>query len=341
MQFQPMETFARSAGAAARSAIYNPRPGRARRHEQFEKLAAVQPQAVYHAAAIVGLLTRAGAAVGLADGSRLTLLTLVELVHSDRWRAGEPTLWSSNGTIAEARGVEVRTIQRHLSDLEAQGWLVRRYTRSHHRAGQGCIDLSPLTHRLGELREAVAEAQAARDLRRSEDRETVRDGDKSGGDDRDGTRYTDLHPQNLSFKRVVSPREGVAGSVAASSVLPVSGSTEKALTPPPETLEQAKSLIRSALAAADADPDGYLTHYPTENEGELATACAALAKRRGVAASWIDQAYPRHGRLGVAARLVAAITLPGAKSIPGLARWMLSTDHRVDPWASIYARLRS
>jgi DNA-binding MarR family transcriptional regulator len=312
-----------------------------RRHEQFEQLAAIEPQAVYHAAAIVGLLTRAGAAVGLADGSRLTLLTLVELVHSDRWRAGEPTLWTSNATIAEARGVEVRTIQRHLSDLEARGWLVRRYTRSHHRAGQGCIDLSPLTHRLAELREAVAEAEAARKLRRSEDRETARAGDKSGGDDSSVILYTELHPQNLSIRKVAALQEGVAGSVAASSVPPVSGSTEKTLTPAPETLEQAKSLIKSALAAAEADPDGYLQHYPTDNEGELATAVAALAKRRGVAASWIDAAYPRHGRLGVAARLVAALTLPGAKSIPGLARWMLSTDHRVDPWASIYARARS
>lgn len=341
MEFQRMENCGRRAGEAARSAIYNPRPGRARRHEQFEQLAAVQPQAVHHSAAIVGLLTRAGAAVGLADGSRLTLLTLVELVHSDRWRAGEPTLWTSNATIAEARGVEVRTIQRHLSDLEARGWLVRRYTRSHHRAGQGCIDLSPLTHRLGELREAVAEAQAARELRRSEDRETARAEDKSGRDDRIVTLNTDLQAPNLSLERVVSHRDGVAGSVTDKSSAPVPGSTEKALTPPPETLEQAKSLIKSALAAAEADPDGYLTHYPTETEGELATAVAALAKRRGVAASWIDQAYPRHGRLGVAARLVAAITLPGAKSIPGLARWMLGTDHRVDPWASIYARARS
>jgi hypothetical protein len=146
---------------------------------------------------------------------------------------------------------------------------------------------------------------------------------------------------SLSLERVVSHRDGVAGSVTDKSSAPVSGSTKKALTPPPETLEQAKSLIKSALAAAEADPDGYLQHYPTDNEGELATACAALAKRRGVAASWIDAAYPRHGRLGVAARLVAAITLPGAKSIPGLARWMLSTDHRVDPWASLYARARS
>ncbi len=341
MEFQRMENCGRRAGEAARSAIYHPRPGRVRRHEQFEQLAAIEPQAVHHAAAIVGLLTRAGAAVGLADGSRLTLLTLVELVHTDRWRAGEPTLWTSNATIAEARGVEIRTVQRHLSDLEAQGWLVRRYTRSHHRAGQGCIDLSPLTHRLGDLREAVAEAQAARDLRRAEDRETASEWDKSGGDDTRDTPYTELHPQNLSIERVVRHRDGVAGSVGEKSSAPVSGSTERALTPAPATLQEAKSLIKSALAAAEADPDGYLTHYPTETEGELATAVAALAKRRGVAASWIDAAYPRHGRLGVAARLVAAITLPGAKSIPGLARWMLGTDHRVDPWASIYARARS
>jgi hypothetical protein len=341
MSFQEALSHIRSSAEAGRAAFINSRPGRVRRHEQFETLAAIEPQPVHHAAAIVGLLTRAGGAVGLSDGSRLTLLTLVELVHTDRWRVGEPTLWTSNGTIAESRGVEIRTVQRHLSDLEAQGWLVRRYTRSHHRAGQGCIDLSPLTHRLGELREAVAEAQAARELRRSEDRETAREGDKSGGDDTRDTLYTELHPQNLSKRKVAALQDGVPGSVADRSAVPVSGSTEKAITPAPEKFEQAKSLIKSALAAAGADPDGYLDLYPTENEGELATAVAALAKRRGVAASWIDQAYPRHGRLGVAARLVAATTLPGAKSIPGLARWMLGTDHRVDPWASIYARARS
>jgi hypothetical protein len=341
MQFQETQTYGRSAGDAARSTILNARPGRVRRHEHFEALAAIEPQPVHHAAAIVGLLTRAGAAVGLADGSRLTLLTLVELVHTDKWRAGEPTLWTSNATIAEARGVEIRTVQRHLSDLEAQGWLIRRYTRSHHRAGAGCIDLSPLTHRLGELRDGIAEAQAARQLRRSEDRETSRSGDRSWGDDKIVTLNTELHPQTLSIRKVVGPQEGVAGSVADKASAPVSGSTERALTPAPEKFEQAKSLMKSALAAAEADPDGYLDHYPTENDAELATAVAALAKRRGVAASWIDQAYPRHGRLGVSARLVAAITLPGAKSVPGLARWMLGTDHRVDPWASIYARVRS
>lgn len=341
MQFQETNSYSRNAGDAARSAILNARPGRARRHEQFEALAAIEPQPVHHAAAIVGLLTRAGGAVGLSDGSRLTLLTLVELVHTDKWRAGEPTLWPSNSTIAEARGVEVRTIQRHLSDLEAQGWLIRRYTRSHHRAGQGCIDLSPLTHRLGELRDAIAEAQAARQLRRSEDRETLRSGDRSWGDDRNVTLSTELHARNLSQERVVGPQEGVAGSDRANSTSSVPGSTERALTPAPDKLESAVSLLRSALTAAEADPDGYLTHYPTSTEGEVAAAVAALAKRRGVAASWIDQAYPRHGRLGVAARLVAAITLPGAKSVPGLARWMLGTDHRVDPWASIYARVRS
>ena len=341
MQFQETLNYGRNAGDAARSVLLNARPGRARRHDQFDTLAAIESQPVHHAAAIVGLLTRAGSAVGLADGSRLTLLTLVELVHTDRWRAGEPTLWTSNGTSAEARGVEVRTVQRHLSDLEAQGWLVRRYTRSHHRAGQGCIDMSPLTHRLGELREAVAEAQAARDLRRSEDRETAREGDKSGGGDSRDTLYTELQSQNLSIERVVSPQERVAGSGADNSSSSVSGSTDRPLTPAPDRLENAVSLLRSALAAAEADPDGYLTHYPMSTEGEVAAAVSALARRRGVAASWIDQAYPRHGRLGVAARLVAAITLPGAKSVPGLARWMLGTDHRVDPWASIYARVRS
>jgi hypothetical protein len=341
MSFQEALSHIHSSAQAGRAAFIHSRPGRARRPENFESLAAIEPQPVHHAAAIVGLLTRAGGAVGLSDGSRLTLLTLVELVHTDKWRAGEPTLWPSNGLIAEARGVDVRTIQRHLSDLEGQGWLIRRYTRSHHRAGQGCIDLSPLTHRLGELRDAIAEAQAARQLRRSEDRESVRSGDKSWRDDKIVTLNTELHSQNLSMRRVAALQEEVAGSVADHSAPPVSGSTERALTPAPEKFEQAKSLIKSALTAAAADPDGYLDHYPTENESELATAIAALAKRRGVAASWIDQAYPRHGRLGVAARLAAAITLPGAKSIPGLARWMLGTDHRVDPWASLYARARS
>ena len=342
MSFQEALSHIRSSAQAGRAAFIHSRPGRARRPENFAALAAVEPQPVHHAAAIVGLLTRAGAAVGLADGSRLTLLTLVELVHTDKWRAGEPTLRASNSTIAEARGVEIRTIQRHLADLEAQGWLVRRYTRAHHRAGTGCIDLSPLTHRLGELRDAIAEAQAARVLRRSEDQETFRSGDKTWGDDSDVALSTELHSQNLSKRRVVSLQEEVAGSVADHSATPVSGSPQKkGLTPAPEKFDQAKSLMKSALAAAGADPDGYLDHYPTENEAELATAVSALAKRRGVAASWIDQAYPRHGRLGVAARLVAAITLPGAKSVPGLARWMLGTDHRVDPWASIYARARS
>ncbi len=343
MQFQEAENHARpwpGHGRGQGKALL--RRGRVHRHEGFDASIAETAQIVHHAAAITGLLARAGSAVGLTDGVRLTLITLVEMIHSDRWRAGAPALWSSNATIATARGIEVRTVQRHLSALEASGWLIRRYTKTHHRAGEGCIDLAPLTYRLADLREAILEADTARRERRQEDEETFSLEIKTWGDDKSVTLNTEIQNQNLSSKRrVPAQTREVATSVTAEIETAVSGSNEKALTPAPVMFNQALSLMKSALAAAGADPDGYLEHYPTENEGELATAVAALAKRKGVAASWIDQAYPRHGRLGVAARLVAAITLPGAKSIPGLARWMLGTDHRVDPWASIYARARS
>jgi hypothetical protein len=339
MQFQEAITHILGSAKPGKAQM-DYRPGRAlRRHPNFHELAEAEPQAVHHAAEILGTLLRAGSAIGLTDGARLTLLTLVEHVHSERWRARDPKLWTSNRTLADCRGVEIRTIQRQLSELEDQGWIVRRYTRTHHRAGAGCIDLSPLSCRMTELREAVDEAAAARLLRKSEDRETARTGDRTGAHVASDTLNTEIQPQNLSQREVHALREGVAGSVTAQPESPVSGSAKK--TPAPQKFDHARSLIRTAITAAAADPDGYLTAYPTENEGELATALAALAKRRGVAAAWIDQAYIRHGRLGVAARLAAALTLPGAKSFPGLARWMLGDDYRVDPWASLYARARS
>jgi hypothetical protein len=344
MEFQETETYARCnpPGMAIGQGKALSRRGRVHRHDGFDASIGEAAQIVHHAAAITGLLARAGSAVGLTDGVRLTLITLVEMVHSERWRAGSPALWSSNATIATARGIEVRTVQRHLSALEASGWLIRRYTKTHHRAGEGCIDLAPLTYRLAELREAILEADMARRERRMEDEETSSFGARPWGDDKSVTLNTDIQSQNLSSerRRVPAQEREVATSVTAEVETVVSGEA-KAVTPAPVRFELALSLMKSALAAAAADPDGYLDLYPTSDESELATAVAALAKRRGVAASWIDQAYPRHGRLGVAARLVAALTLPGAKSVPGLARWMLGTDHRVDPWASIYARARS
>jgi hypothetical protein len=335
MQSQEQQNYTQKMGP-----FHIDRRGRAKRPANYEDLASIEAQAVHHAAEITGLLARAGAAIGLYDGARLTLVTLVELTHTQLWRDEKPILWASNPMIAEARGIDVRSVQRHLAHLEAEGWLIRRYTQQHQRAGKGGIDLAPLTHRLHELRSAIAEAQEARLARRYEDIETASIEKKPSRDDTDGALNT-VTKIRISLKRVPASRKEVAPDVVDNSGSTSSGPEPRTITPPPPRHEQAVSLIRSALAAAEADPDQYLYLYETGTEGELATAVAALAKRKGVAASWIDAAYPRYGRLGVAARLTAAMTLPGAKSVPGLARWMLSTTNSVDPWASIYARARS
>ncbi|WP_176525023.1 helix-turn-helix domain-containing protein [Caenispirillum bisanense] len=102
------------------------------------------------------------------------LALLVEHVHGDdRWRRGRLRVVPSNARLAAMMGTCERGIRRLLSLLEANHWIVRRYTASNRRSRpEAGIDLAPVAARLADLREAVEwVAEEGREARRQADAE--------------------------------------------------------------------------------------------------------------------------------------------------------------------------
>ena len=111
-------------------------------------------------ASVVGLVTRAIAQCSpcLTDLSVRLLIALIEHIYDEKaWRTGRLTVFPGNKRLAEMTGKTDRSIRRALSHLEANHWIVRRYTEKNTRSS-GCagIDLRPLAARLYELRQAEA-----------------------------------------------------------------------------------------------------------------------------------------------------------------------------------------
>ncbi|WP_157831975.1 helix-turn-helix domain-containing protein [Thalassospira marina] len=110
-------------------------------------------------ASVVGLVSRAISCLSpcLTDLSVRVLILLIEHVYDVRaWRSGRLTVWPGNRRLAELTGRNERSIRRALCLLEANHWVVRRYSASNRRSdGNAGIDLRPVAARLHELRQAA------------------------------------------------------------------------------------------------------------------------------------------------------------------------------------------
>ncbi|SOD99419.1 Replication protein C N-terminal domain-containing protein [Caenispirillum bisanense] len=127
-------------------------------------------------AAVTGLVLRGVKVLtpALTPAAVHLLALLVEHVHGDdRWRLGRLRVVPSNARLAAMMGTCGRGIRRLLSLLEANHWIVRRYTASNRRSRpQAGIDLAPVAARLADLREAVVwVAEEGREARRHADGE--------------------------------------------------------------------------------------------------------------------------------------------------------------------------
>ena len=155
-------------------------------------------------ASVVGLVSRAIAQRSpcLTDLSVRLLVVLIEHVYDEKaWRSGRLTVFPGNRRLAEITGKNERSIRRALSLLEANHWIIRRYTETNTRAsGNAGIDLRPVAARLYELRQAEdfldEKIEAAREYKRQErddlarieaqqkpDTETQKEHKESGGAD--------------------------------------------------------------------------------------------------------------------------------------------------------------
>jgi hypothetical protein len=110
-------------------------------------------------ASVVGLVSRAISCLSpcLTDLSVRVLILLIEHVYDARaWRSGRLMVWPGNRRLAELTGKNERSIRRALCLLEANHWIIRRYSASNRRSdGNAGIDLRPVAARLHELRQAA------------------------------------------------------------------------------------------------------------------------------------------------------------------------------------------
>jgi hypothetical protein len=197
-------------------------------------------------ASVVGLISRAISCLSpcLTDLSVRVLILLIEHVYDVRaWRSGRLTVWPGNRRLAELTGKNERSIRRALSLLEANHWIVRRYSVTNRRSdGNAGIDLRPVAARLHELR------QAAEFLERKI--ESAREQAKAERDDLEMTKASQA--ASLSLDEVSKESGVVDASVHLKSYKINPGSTNLVQ----DGASQATPGQRSCPEISDLDVDG-------------------------------------------------------------------------------------
>ncbi|KJS38254.1 MAG: hypothetical protein VR70_10490 [Rhodospirillaceae bacterium BRH_c57] len=127
-------------------------------------------------AAVTGLIARAVKVLcpALSPAAVHLLILLVEHIHGDeKWRQGRLRVIPSNARLAMMLGTCERRVRSLLALLEANHWIIRRYTEANRRnRPEAGIDLAPVAARLADLRRAADwVAEEGRDARRRSDAE--------------------------------------------------------------------------------------------------------------------------------------------------------------------------
>ena len=196
--------------------------GLARRTETYPQLdlSARQARAPgVTTASVTGLVLRGVKVLtpALTPAAVHLLALLVEHVHGDdRWRLGRLRVVPSNARLAAMMGTCERGIRRLLSLLEANHWIVRRYTASNRRSRpEAGIDLAPVAARLADLRRAVDwVAEEGREARRQADAER----DDAGVDSRTNeTGRGDKFVLLKSYSGTPKPTASVQGAEAGAA----------------------------------------------------------------------------------------------------------------------------
>lgn len=125
----------------------------------------VNGAAIFHHALKAGLFAE------LTDRAFKVLSAVLFDVHNDGWSRGEPVSRTSRDNLAMELGVDVKTVQRGLQDLEDAGLVVRLHNDFHHAVG---VDLTPLVDSFQQILErSKAERQRRQEARAERKRQRL------------------------------------------------------------------------------------------------------------------------------------------------------------------------
>ncbi|MCA1972103.1 MAG: hypothetical protein LDL44_04640 [Caenispirillum sp.] len=237
------------------------------------------------------------------------LALLVEHVHGDdRWRLGRLRVVPSNARLAAMMGTCERGIRRLLSLLEANHWIVRRYTASNRRSRpEAGIDLAPVAARLADLRRAVDwVAEEGREARRKSDAER----DDAGADNRTSeSGREDIFVPLKSYSGTPKPSASVQGAEA--------GAADELVS----LMLHASPRLQGLLSAHDLI-DLQRPRPPGPALNRLTVAVGVFVRELGLPSEVWTEALARHGWAALAAAVVV-MERQGVKRRAGYLRSML------------------
>ncbi|MEO1280136.1 MAG: hypothetical protein AAFV69_00220 [Pseudomonadota bacterium] len=98
----------------------------------------------------------------LSDGARCLLGFYLSHLDTKRLGEGVTSVWPGNAAASEALGKKDPTIRRLKGDLEAAGFIIRKYDRRNRPLEGGAIDLSPFLIEVPAILKGIDERNAAR-----------------------------------------------------------------------------------------------------------------------------------------------------------------------------------
>ncbi|MFA7429891.1 MAG: helix-turn-helix domain-containing protein [Rhodospirillaceae bacterium] len=285
--------------------------GHARRSETYQQLETSSRDARapgVTTAAVTGLIARAVKVLcpSLPPAAVHLLILLVEHVHGDdKWRQGRLRVIPSNARLAMMLGTCERRVRSLLALLEANHWIIRRYTEANRRnRPEAGIDLAPVAARLADLRRAADwVAEEGREARRRSDAER---------DDADVSRSDE------------SSREDRSDRLKSYSVNPEPTAPVQPASDPGELVSlmlHASPRLQAAIAPQDL-VDLLSPRPPGPALHRLAAAVGFFVREMGLSTSAWTDGVRRHEWAALAAAAVA-MERQGVERRPGYLRAML------------------
>jgi len=144
-------------------AVDEPRPGFAKRAENFDRVIAEARAWTWQPGQTVGRVMDAviSGAFDLSMADRALLALYASHLNQERLEQGDACVWPSTQLMCRRMGCSERTARMARARLERLGYMVRDYNRLNRPAGEEAYDLRPLLARLDALERADAELRRA------------------------------------------------------------------------------------------------------------------------------------------------------------------------------------
>ncbi|GAB3129533.1 helix-turn-helix domain-containing protein [Novispirillum itersonii] len=234
----------------------------------------------------------------LSLGGAFLLARLCEYVFdAARWASGDLIVTPGNATLAASLGVAPRHVSRLLGELEAAGWIIRRYNGLNRRSISGGIDLRPVAARVEHLRQAVAavKAELASRYAEAEDSAEPEEADAAGYPQTDLSGRDDgsVTLKYLTKKSKQDSVQDIEGGQLVGLMVAVSPTLQRVLSPAdqialssPDTASAALGALTRAvswLVSKDLGLQGGVWASALRKHGITALAAAVVAiERHGV-----------------------------------------------------------